>query len=321
MEILGPTGEEASFAIDPDYEFDVAQFFDFTRPETRSEEEEAERWFNYAPAYPPSPFAARAFWGVPASLDNSKKSQDLHRQEDERPTISDDEAEGDAPASRTGHCNDDKDPPPRGRPKLQSGYMKPTASYLAKQNHIQDFHFRRILRSPAIDRDHKTSSHSSSSNEMQAAKRQKLDAGYLQKINHVKPRSPLQHKAAKMERKIDERVSGKPKITVPREFSLETARRAVRHRSKNESNSIGQHSVEKLKIPAAKQPPVVKLFKYLSIDPETRPHLRNQFPSCISSAEMVDAATEKPSRSCVKQFQYISDYRSQGSFNRSLGIR
>lgn len=54
MEIRGSADEETSFDVYPDYEFDAAQFFDFTRPETRSEEEEAELWFNSAPVYPPS---------------------------------------------------------------------------------------------------------------------------------------------------------------------------------------------------------------------------------------------------------------------------
>lgn len=48
----------------------------------------------------------------------------------------------------------DEVPPPRVGSKLQaqfpawsiSGYMKPTASYLAKQNHSEDLHFHRILR-------------------------------------------------------------------------------------------------------------------------------------------------------------------------------
>lgn len=40
--------------IDLDYEFDAAQFFDFTRPESISEAQEAERWFESASSYPPS---------------------------------------------------------------------------------------------------------------------------------------------------------------------------------------------------------------------------------------------------------------------------
>lgn len=43
-------GEE----IDMDYEFDAPSFYDFTRPETDWEAEEAEDWFRYAGSYPPS---------------------------------------------------------------------------------------------------------------------------------------------------------------------------------------------------------------------------------------------------------------------------
>lgn len=40
--------------IDLDYEFDAARFFDFTRPESISETDEAEHWFESAGSYPPS---------------------------------------------------------------------------------------------------------------------------------------------------------------------------------------------------------------------------------------------------------------------------
>ncbi|KAL7003217.1 hypothetical protein U1Q18_004375, partial [Sarracenia purpurea var. burkii] len=40
--------------VDYDYEFDADRFFDFTRPESSSETEEAERWFESAGNYPPS---------------------------------------------------------------------------------------------------------------------------------------------------------------------------------------------------------------------------------------------------------------------------
>lgn len=40
--------------IDLDYEFDVAMYYDFTRPETEKEIKEAEDWFKFAGTYPPS---------------------------------------------------------------------------------------------------------------------------------------------------------------------------------------------------------------------------------------------------------------------------
>lgn len=39
---------------DRDYEFDAARFYDFSRSETCSEAEAAERWFEIAGTYPPS---------------------------------------------------------------------------------------------------------------------------------------------------------------------------------------------------------------------------------------------------------------------------
>ncbi|KAG8659334.1 hypothetical protein MANES_02G029775v8 [Manihot esculenta] len=45
--------------IDLDYEFDAAMFFDLTREESHAEAREAERWFERAQSYPPSPFVAK----------------------------------------------------------------------------------------------------------------------------------------------------------------------------------------------------------------------------------------------------------------------
>lgn len=40
--------------IDLDYEFDAPRFFDFTRPETFWDADEAQQWFEFAASYPPS---------------------------------------------------------------------------------------------------------------------------------------------------------------------------------------------------------------------------------------------------------------------------
>lgn len=40
--------------IDPDYEFDAAQYFDFSREESLAKAREAELWFESAGTYPPS---------------------------------------------------------------------------------------------------------------------------------------------------------------------------------------------------------------------------------------------------------------------------
>lgn len=42
------------FVFDIDYEFDAAQYFDFSQPETSEDTMEAERWFESAAGCPPS---------------------------------------------------------------------------------------------------------------------------------------------------------------------------------------------------------------------------------------------------------------------------
>nr|KJB20780.1 hypothetical protein B456_003G164700 [Gossypium raimondii] len=56
--------------VDLDYEFDAAQFFDFTREESPSEASDAERWFESAPSYPPSPFVTKLVLGEGSLLEN-----------------------------------------------------------------------------------------------------------------------------------------------------------------------------------------------------------------------------------------------------------
>lgn len=46
--------EEDFVETDEDYEFDAAQFYDFTRPENDSEIQEVERWFEVSGDYPHS---------------------------------------------------------------------------------------------------------------------------------------------------------------------------------------------------------------------------------------------------------------------------
>lgn len=48
-------------AFDWEYEFDAAQYFDFSRPETQADSQEAERWFSNAGNYPASRKAAFFF--------------------------------------------------------------------------------------------------------------------------------------------------------------------------------------------------------------------------------------------------------------------
>ncbi|KAF2313180.1 hypothetical protein GH714_009630 [Hevea brasiliensis] len=66
--------------IDLDYEFDAAMFFDFTREESPAEAREAERWFEAAKSYPPSPFVAKLVLREDSLLEDvgtSPKSKDV----------------------------------------------------------------------------------------------------------------------------------------------------------------------------------------------------------------------------------------------------
>ncbi|XP_030947094.1 protein TPX2-like isoform X4 [Quercus lobata] len=115
-----------------------------------------------------------------------------------------------------------------------STLMKPTASHLAKQNKPR---FQKKLENidekgsgsfPVIDN--------------QATKRQKLEAGYLQKVAHLKHQVLLLHKVPKKVATIDVNyVHTRLKVTIPREPDLATARRAQIHRSKI-NTGLGEHA-------------------------------------------------------------------------------
>ncbi|KAF5959901.1 hypothetical protein HYC85_001110 [Camellia sinensis] len=168
--------------VDFDYEFDAARFFDFTRLESYSEAQDAERWFQSAGTYPPS-----------------------------------------RPKSRNGMAEDI----PKAKIKSvaksskirSSTLMQPTASHLAKLSRGREVHSirflersqkpltkldERSLRNPlGVDRD--------------ATKRQKLENGYLCKVNlmsrnnsesgeHAKSKGPT-FKARPLNRKVDSQGS------------------------------------------------------------------------------------------------------------------
>ncbi|KAK3403737.1 hypothetical protein EUGRSUZ_K00140 [Eucalyptus grandis] len=120
--------------------------------------------------------------------------------------------------------------------------MKPTASYLAKQNRSLEVRFSSFLRSNKFSvKNHKTSLQNSPLSENRATKRQKLEAGYLQKVANLKHQTPLHHKLSKKVGYDIDSVLVRRNYTIPKEFSLETARRAQRHRSKNRAES-GEHA-------------------------------------------------------------------------------
>ncbi|XP_062073322.1 protein TPX2-like isoform X2 [Humulus lupulus] len=204
--------------IDLDYEFDAARFFDFNLTETEWEAREAERWFESARGYPPSPFIIRLHWhkGVPVGvLSTSSKS-------------------------KVASSNNRVDTNNKSTISRSSTLMKPTASHLAKQRQL--VHSIRSMRHQKnlglID---DKSSQNSSVTEEKATKRQKLEGGFLSKATQLKHKALLLHKRPKNSSQHDARlassVNAKPRATIPREPDLETAHRAERRRNKMNAES------------------------------------------------------------------------------------
>ncbi|XP_048138249.1 uncharacterized protein LOC115742533 isoform X2 [Rhodamnia argentea] len=269
----GWSNEEAFLVeeCDPDYEFDAARFYDFSRSETCSEVEAAERWFDSAGTYPPSPFIVKLRWSNHDLRGDAEMSSKMDGQEDMNSVTTDTDHDMDSEVSSL-NCSDganrekeaNKQEVSRAQQTLKvkikplvklssprsSTLMKPTASYLAKQNQSLEVRFSSFLRSDKFSvKDHKTSLQNSPLSENRATKRQKLDAGYLQKVANLKHQTPLHHKLSKRVGYDIDSVLVRRNFTIPREFSLETAHRAQRHsfRSKNRVGS-GEHAKSNLPV-------------------------------------------------------------------------
>ncbi|XP_023533936.1 uncharacterized protein LOC111795632 isoform X2 [Cucurbita pepo subsp. pepo] len=116
--------------IDFDYEFDAAMYYDFTRPETEMEMRGAEDWFKFAGTYPPSPFVVKLTGEKEARAECTSielKGVQNNREDPENSGIN---------MESTVKVN---------LPRCSS-FMKPTASYLAKQNQPRGIHSTTVLR-------------------------------------------------------------------------------------------------------------------------------------------------------------------------------
>ncbi|KHG10611.1 Leucine carboxyl methyltransferase 2 [Gossypium arboreum] len=245
--------------VDLDYEFDAAQFFDFTREESPSEARDAERWFESAPSYPPSPFVTKLVLGEGSLLENvttpvkCKEVDDIGRLPENDSELEFSPMDASKRGSNGGiftsiqkvllkvlnqpfqlttglatsnNIPDDKPKSSTLMPR-SSTLMKPTASQLAKQNcppQVASTRFKK-LQVPNSDRSLVHSSGVGS----QAAKRQKLEGGLTHKVNEVKQQTTLVHKVPKKDVTADRNtINIKPKLTIPREPALRTAHRAQR---------------------------------------------------------------------------------------------
>ncbi|XP_031384434.1 protein TPX2 isoform X1 [Punica granatum] len=231
---------------DPDYEFEAPRYFDFSRPETDWEVEEAQRWFESAGTCPPSPFIAKMNWGkgLYFGAANIMEEED-HKHMNSISTDMDCSMGPETSSSVQYNGVEEtwtvpKKSPVKPSPARSSTLMKPTASHLAKQRQCQEVHFHRLLscRSQKFQlRDQETTSQHSSIIENYATKRQKLEAGYLQKAANLKHRAVLHHKLSETVSKNVDSLLTRLRVTVPREPHLETAQRALRHRSKHVAES------------------------------------------------------------------------------------
>ncbi|XP_019191749.1 PREDICTED: uncharacterized protein LOC109186279 [Ipomoea nil] len=224
-ELLHDDEPSSSPEIDSVYEFDASQFFDFTRPESPSEAERAERWFQDAGYYPPSPFFFKLNLKNISPIEEAKESpmskhcisSSNEKMMMMKGTTYNDQRVEDTPKAKSKSMT--KSSKPRS-----STLMKPTASQLAKQNH-------------ALLHDN------------QATKRQKLESGYVRKVADLKHQTSLLHKSSKLGglSPAAKTIHSRLNVTVPREPNLETRRRAQwrRLRPKNDLGSSDQHVTEK----------------------------------------------------------------------------
>ncbi|XP_061348284.1 protein TPX2-like isoform X2 [Gastrolobium bilobum] len=229
--------------IDLDYEFDAARFFDFTRPETLAEANQAELWFQNVASYPPSPFVTKLVVRKGFLLDdvsNSTKPEHLEC------TSNVDDEESRVPlgmefsntvfdnngltfGSKT--ISDSLSSKVKSAVPKSSTLMKPTASQLAKKNRPAQNVGSRFQKLPTQN---ERNFSLSSGVESQAAKRQKLEGGLLFKVTDVKPETNFFHKAPMRAVTVEQNSTySKLRLTIPREPDLKTAHRAQRLRPKN----------------------------------------------------------------------------------------
>ncbi|CAN1333037.1 Protein TPX2 [Linum perenne] len=218
--------------VDPDYEFDAPMFFDFVREETLAEAIIAQRWFDSATSYPPSPFVAKLELREEILLKNINTSPKTKDVEYVTTSLDDDDGGGDLGPGRAattvgdGHkagfifynyLKGDK-LKAKTKPNSRGGstLMRPTASLLAKQTQASRVGGSRFQ---LLTDQKEKSVHNSSMVEGQAAKRQKLEGGNLRKVGDGKPQTDFLHKAP-----------AKLRLTIPREPDFETGYRAHRTR-------------------------------------------------------------------------------------------
>ncbi|CAL5185056.1 unnamed protein product [Lathyrus oleraceus] len=229
--------------VDVKYEFDAPMFFDFTKDESLLDDCEAEQWFEFATSYPPSPFVSNFKWGNGSEIENANGCVDP-----QQVSAMDDENNRGVKNSykKSQDALDDKvktlSRSSSSKSKVYT-FMKPTASHLAKLKNLPE-----VQTSQSLRRNQEKSSLSIDGQLL--TKRQKLEAGFLRKVAHLKHQTLLTHKTKEVDG-ADVNLASKPNTTIPREPNLQTALRAQRHKSRTNTESV-KHTKSGLQVPKAR---------------------------------------------------------------------
>jgi len=307
---------EEPLVIDETYEFDAFSFFDFTRPESDSEIEEAERWFEISGDYPPSPFIVKLNFGKVFSVDvmhNSSNSKDSKKVKPMSNSSDVDGRYGACPSKKktkgaSGHIFlDSAKTKTKSATKLcqsrSSTLMRPIASHLAKQNKLEDTCsscVRTRFQKNTVRVEEKITQSPLRFDNL-ATKRQKLEIGYLRKVAHLKHQISLVHKLTK-------------KVTVPKEPELETLLRAQRRRSKNSSRS-SEH--EKPKASAFREHPLNR--KILQAPSIPQPKKKTEFQEF--HLKTMERAMQHASANVSKSHKAASRVRNGGADSKRPNSR
>ncbi|KAL6606285.1 hypothetical protein ACP70R_041938 [Stipagrostis hirtigluma subsp. patula] len=245
--------EVAWFQVDLDYEFDAPRWFDLAQEEAPAEAAAAQQWFASAPSYPPSPLISQMFAGdlglqslrsITDTVDvhSSKTAHQYSSVAKQRIDHSDVPTEGQRACN--GISTNERKPGSRATVKgifsRGSTLMKPTASQLARQNRqVEVKNTIQSKMSVGVRSDRSTMSSNDCTH--QAAKRQRLEKGHLNKHASEEPSCVVATNQPELIHKTHQKnvlnsnfdsPSGIPKlkITVPREPELATKLRAERSR-------------------------------------------------------------------------------------------
>ncbi|KAJ3691121.1 hypothetical protein LUZ61_020285 [Rhynchospora tenuis] len=237
------------FDVDLDYEYDAPKYFDLSTEEPLMEASSAEKWFDTAETYPPSPLIMKIVCGedlFSQDIDHNPDTEVQHNPSESDVVIGfEDEI----------HCRIiDNAPKVKHRVKSYaskvSTLMKPTASYLAKKT--QRYEPTSLIRNNKLNTFNSLESSGESKDcTIQAAKRQRLEKGHLGKATGT-AQPDLIHKTrvkADITRANGNVGPARTRITIPRQPNLQTMRRAERSHARrgliNATEPEEQHMQQK----------------------------------------------------------------------------